>query len=80
MFWTIVFALLISIGCFYVWEWADSYLFTYLGEVETCNGIESCYMYDALTWPTRIVAFLCGCAAITVFILTWFSVFVIITL
>lgn len=68
-------AIVISVGCYFVWSWADSYLFTYLGDVETCSGIEHCYMYDALSWPARIVAFLCGTVAITVFILTWFSVY-----
>ena len=73
-------AIAVSIGCYYVWSWADAHLFTVLGEVETCRGIETCYMYDALSWPARIVCFLCGCAAITVFILTWFTVYGIITM
>ena len=68
-------AIAISIGCYFVWSWADSYLFTYLGEVETCSGIEQCYMYDTLSWPARIVAFLCGTAAIIIFVLTWFSIY-----
>lgn len=80
MFWVIVFAILISVGCYWVWEWADASLFTVLGEVETCNGIETCYMYDAMTIPARIVCFLCGIAAITVFISTWFGVYSIIFL
>lgn len=74
MFWIIVAAILISIGCYFVWSWANTYLFTYLGEVETCSGIEKCYMYDTLSIPTRIVCFLCGTAAIAVFIFTWFGV------
>ena len=65
----------ISHECYLVWSWADAHLFTYLGDVETCAGIERCYAYDALSWPARIVCFLCGCAAIAVFILTWFSVY-----
>lgn len=79
MFWVIIFAILISCVCFYIWEWADSYLFTYLGEVEIDGRIEHCYTYDTLTWPSRIVAFLCGCAAIDVFIWTWFSIYAMIT-
>ena len=68
-------ALVVSVFCYYVWAWADAYLFTYLGEVETCAGIEHCYMYDTLSIPARIVCFLCGCAAIAVFILTWLGVY-----
>lgn len=68
-------AIIISIGCYYVWSWADAYLFTYLGDVETCAGIEQCYMYDTLSWPARIVTFLCGVSAIIVFIITWFGVY-----
>lgn len=56
--------------CYLVWSWADAHLFTYLGDVETCAGIERCYAYDALSWPARIMYFLCGCAAIAVFFLT----------
>ena len=70
-------AIVVSIGCYFVWSWADTYLFTYLGDVETCTGIEHCYMYDTLSIPARIVCFLCGVAAITVFIVTWASVYVI---
>lgn len=68
-------AIAISIGCYFVWSWADAYLFTYLGDVETCAGIERCYAYDALSWPARIVVLLCGCAAIFIFELTWFTVY-----
>jgi hypothetical protein len=68
-------AVIISHVCYSIWSWADACLFTYLGDVETCSGIEHCYMYDTLSWPTRIVCFLCGCAAIIVFVLTWFSVY-----
>lgn len=75
MFWVIVFAILISIGCYFIWSWAHANLFTYLGEVETCAGIEKCWSYDAMTIPARIVAFLCGAAAIAVFELTWFFVY-----
>lgn len=80
MFWIIVIAILVSIGCYFVWSWADASLFTVLGEVETCRGIETCYAYDAMTVPARIVCFLCGVAAITVFIVTWFNVYGIIFL
>ena len=73
-------AIIISVGCYFVWAWADAYLFTVLGEVETCRGIETCYMYDALSVPARIVCFLCGCAAIAVFQLTWLGVYAIITM
>ena len=76
----IICAIAISIGCYFVWSWANAYLFTYLGDVETCSGIERCYSYDALTWPARIVAFLCGTAAIYVFVFTWFSVYSILFL
>lgn len=68
MFYVILIAALISVGCYWVWAWAHAHLFTYLGEVETCSGIEQCYAYDILTIPARIVCFLCGCAAIAVFI------------
>lgn len=78
MLWVIIFAILISVGCYWVWSYANMYLFTYLGEVETCEGIEECWSYDALTIPARIVAFLCGTAAIIVFVVTWFTVYGII--
>lgn len=78
MVWVIIAALIISIGCYLIWSWADASLFTVLGEVETCRGIETCYMYDALTIPARIMCFLCGVAAIAVFILTWAFTFSII--
>ena len=80
MFWIILTAFLITFICFHVWEWADASLFTVLGEVETCRGIETCYMYDAMTIPARIVCFMCGVAAITVFVLTWFTVYGILTM
>ena len=78
MLWVIIFAILISVGCYWVWDWSNTSLFTPLGEVETCEGIEMCYGYDAMTIPARIVAFLCGVAAIVVFWLTWFTVYGII--
>lgn len=68
-------AVIISHICYSVWSWADAHLFTYLGDVETCAGVEHCYMYDILSIPARIVIFLCGCAAIAIFELTWFSVY-----
>lgn len=80
MFYVILIATLISVGCYWVWAWAHAHLFTYLGEVETCSGIEQCYAYDTLTIPARIVCFLCGCAAIAVFIWTWLNVYAIICL
>lgn len=79
MIWVIIFAILISYGCYLLWGYAHATLFTYLGEVKTVNGIEKCWGYDALTWPARIVAFLCGVAAITIFELTWFGVYAMIT-
>lgn len=78
MFWIIFFAILISCGCYLVWDWSNTSLFTPLGEVETCSGIEMCYGYDAMTVPARIVAFLCGVAAITIFVVTWCTVYGII--
>lgn len=80
MFWEIIFAIFISIVCYHIWSWSNAYLFTYLGEVETCAGIEKCYMYDALSVPARIVCFLCGCAAIAVFIWTWLNIYAMICL
>jgi hypothetical protein len=80
MFWVIIFAIGISIFCWLVLSWADAHLFTVLGEVETCRGIETCYMYDALSIPARIVCFMCGVAAITIFVVTWFGVYAIITM
>lgn len=68
-------AFAISVGCYFIWSWANAYLFTYLGEVETCSGIEHCYMYDALSQPARIVIFLCGTVAIAIFELIWFGVY-----
>jgi hypothetical protein len=68
-------AIAISIGCYFIWSWAHAHLFTYLGEVETCSGVERCYAYDVLSWPARIVAFLCGAAAIMIFELTWFAIY-----
>ena len=68
-------AVAISIGCYFVWDWSNTSLFTYLGEAEISPGEwEMCYTYDLMTWPARIVCFMCGVAAITVFILTWFAV------
>lgn len=78
MLWVIIVATLISIGCYFVWSWANAYLFTYLGEVETCAGTEHCYMYDTLSIPARIVCFMGGVIAITIFTLTWISVYAII--
>lgn len=80
MFWAIIFAILISCGCFYVWKWADHYLFAYLGEAEINGHIEHCYMYDTLSIPARIVAFMCGVFAIGIFELTWCGVYVILFL
>lgn len=69
-------AITISIGCWFVWSWSNDMLFTYLGEAEITEGNwEMCYTYDLMTIPARIVVFLCGIAAITVFILTWFCVY-----
>lgn len=76
MFWVILTATLITAGCYFVWDWANSSLFTYLGEAEITPGHwEMCYTYDLMTIPARIVAFLCGVAAIFVFVLTWFVVY-----
>ena len=81
MFWIILTAALVSVGCWFVWSWANDSLFTYLGEAEITPGHwENCYTYDNMTWPARIVAFLCGVGAILVFILTWFFVIDIIIL
>lgn len=81
MLWIIVAAILVSVGCYFVWDWSDTTLFTCLGEAEIApDEWETCYTYDLMTIPARIVCFLCGCAAITVFILTWFMVYDIFTL
>ena len=73
---TIIFGIIVSIGCYFVWNWSNTSLFTYLGEAEiSSDKWESCYTYDLMTWPARIVCFMCGVAAITVFILTWFTVY-----
>ena len=40
------------------------------------NEIQHCYMYDTLSAPARIVAFLCGVFAIGIFELTWSWIFV----
>ena len=80
MFWIILTAILISIGCYFVWDWANSNLFTYLGEADVYGVIEQCYTYDLLSVPARIVCFLCGVAAIILFQLTWFGIFAIIIL
>ena len=76
MLWVIIAAITISVGCYFIWSWADHYLFTYLGEVEIENEIQHCYMYDTLSIPARIVAFLCGVFAIGIFELTWSWIFV----
>ena len=75
MLWIILAGIGISVGCYLVWSYADMYLFTYLGEVETENGIEKCWGYDAMSIPARIVAFMCAVAAMVVFWLTWFSIY-----
>ena len=80
MFWIILYAILISIGCWFVWSWSNDSLFTYLGEADICGRIEKCYTYDLMTWPSRIVCFMCGVAAIAIFELTWFGTFAIITM
>lgn len=66
MIWIIIVAVAISYGCYLLWGHAHAHLFTYLGEVETVDGVEKLWGYDALTWPARIVAFLCGVAAIII--------------
>ena len=70
-------AIVLSIGCYFVWSWANDMLFTYLGEVEINGRTEACYTYDTMTLPARIVCFLCGVAAITIFWLTWFGIYAI---
>lgn len=76
MFWVILTAALITVGCYWIWDWGYVSLFTYLGEAEITPGKwEMCYTYDLMTIPARIVAFLCGVAAIFVFVLTWFVVY-----
>ena len=73
--WAIVGAIIISIGCWFVWSWSNDSLFTYLGEVEITPGVwEACYTYDAMTLPARIIAFLIGVAAIFVFVVVWFGI------
>lgn len=75
MFWVILTAVLITVGCYFIWDWADRALFTYLGEAEITPGKwESCYTYDLMTIPARLVAFLCGVGSIFIFTLTWFFV------
>ena len=78
MLWVIVTAILVSIGCYFVWSWANDSLFTYLGEAEINGVMEACYTYDTMTLPTRIVCFLCGVGAIVVFELTWLTTYSII--
>lgn len=74
----IVLGIIISSGCFFLWSWANDNLFTYLGDVEINGHMEACYTYDTMTLPARIVCFLCGVAAITIFWLTWFGIYGII--
>ena len=76
----LIIAIIISIGCYLLWDFSNSSLFTFLGEVEIDGEIEKCYTYDTMTLPARIVAFLCGVFAIILFWLTWFSVYGIIFL
>ena len=69
-------AVAVSVGCYYIWDWSNTTLFTCLGEAEITSGEwEFCYTYDLMTIPARIVTFLCGVTAIIIFILTWFWVF-----
>jgi len=80
MSWVIIVGIIISYFCYQVWGWANAHLFEYLGEVETCAGIEKCYAYHALSIPARIVCFLCGVIAIIIFVLTWFNIYAILTM
>lgn len=68
--WVVV-NIIITGFCWLVLSWADHHLFTYLGEAEINGEWKMCYMYHTLTIPARIVAFLCGVAAIAVFVTTW---------
>ena len=68
----IVLVLSLSLGSYFVWSWANASLFTYLGEADINGKMESCYTYDTMTLPARIVCFLCGCGAIAVFVVSWF--------
>ena len=75
MLW-IISAIIISAGCWFVLDWAHNSLFTYLGQAEISAGHwENCYTYDLMTWPARIVTFLCGICAELIFILTWLNVY-----
>lgn len=72
----IIFGIIISIGCYFIWDWSNTSLFTYLGEAEISpDEWEMCYTYDLMTIPARIACFMCGVIAITVFILTWLAVY-----
>ena len=67
-----LFNLCLTVGCYFVWSYAHESLFTYLGEAEITPGNwETCYTYDLLTVPARIVAFLAGVLAIVIFTVAW---------
>ena len=69
--WWAIANILISCVCWFVLSYANAMLFTYLGEADINGHMESCYTYDTMTLPARIVAFLCGCGAIGVFVVIW---------
>ena len=73
----IILALFITYGCWVLWDYANTWLFTEV-IIEIDGEQHEGYSYEALTIPARIVAFLCGVAAIVAFWLTWFSVYGII--
>lgn len=68
----ITITLTITLGSYFIWSWANDSLFTYLGEADINGVMESCYTYDLMTLPARIVCFLCGCAAIAASVISWF--------
>lgn len=79
MFWVILTAALITVGCYWIWDWGYASLFTYLGEAEITPGKwEMCYTYDLMTIPARIVAVLCMLGSTLLCVLTWLFVYDII--
>ena len=71
----VVIALIITYGSYLVWSFANEHLFCFLGEVEIENEIQECYMWDALTWPSRVFLLLLGTAAIYAVIYSWMWIF-----
>lgn len=68
--WAFLGCVTISIVCWLVVSWVDFYLFAFLGIDEEGNRY---FMYDLLSIPARIVAFLIAVIIIYATFYSWFN-------